>query len=105
MPPSDSRFAPWTMVRSEDGTIYYAAGAWLDEKHAPTTAPAALATGSPTIADVPDPEGTLEHTGKTIHGTNDADGGAGLDAPANGPSPDNEDDEATDAAAEAGLPP
>jgi hypothetical protein len=118
MPPASSRFAPWTMVRSDDGTIYYASGVWVDAKRAPIAEPAALATGSPTIADVPDPEGTLEHTGKTIRtsdpltdaggpggdggdgggGASAADGSAGADSPPPGAAT------AADAAAEAGLP-
>jgi hypothetical protein len=67
------------MVRSEDGTIYFAPGVWVDAKHEPMTEPTAIATGQPTVTDVVDPEGTLQHTGKTIRSATDFEADAGPD--------------------------
>lgn len=79
IPPANARFAPWTMVRSDDGTIYFAPGIWVDAKHEPMTEPSAMATGTPTITDVVDPEGTLQHTGKSIRSPTDFEADAGTD--------------------------
>jgi hypothetical protein len=82
VPPKGARFAPWMMVRGADGTVYYADGAWRDQRHEEVAEPPPLATGRPNISDVVDPEGELEHTGKTIRSSPDsladgADGGDG----------------------------
>ena len=85
-----TNFAPWMMVRSADGAVYYAAGTWRDARHEEVAEPAALATGRPTISDVADPEGELEKTGNSIRpDSRMADGGDGLDAaPDDAPSQD-----------------
>jgi hypothetical protein len=88
VPPPNARFAPWTTVRSDDGTIYFAPGIWVDAKHQPTTEPTAVATGQPTIADVVDPEGTLQHTGKSIRSATDFEADAGIDGSPADDAPD-----------------
>ena len=82
VPPNHARFAPWTLARGADGTLYYAAGTWRDDRHQEIAEPAPLATAKPNISDVVDPSGELERTGKSIHpsGEPHADGGAVLDA-------------------------
>jgi hypothetical protein len=98
-PPAGARYSPWTVVRGEDGTTYYAAGTWRDERGAPLAEPVALVAARPNLSDVVDPEGELETTGRSIRparassldagagpppeGTPDVE--AGADAP---PSPD-----------------
>lgn len=80
-PPKDAKFAPWMMVRSPNGAVYYAEGTWRDARHEEIAEPAALAIGRPTISDVPDPEGELEKTGNSIRpDSRMVDGGDGLDA-------------------------
>jgi hypothetical protein len=66
VPPNGARFSPWTMVRSDDGVIYYALGAWRDAKDNDVAEPQALATATSSAGEVVNPEGERETTGQTI---------------------------------------
>jgi hypothetical protein len=78
-PPPGGRYSPWTVVRGEDGTTYYAPGAWRDAHGASLAEPAALVAARPNLSDVVDPEGELETTGRSIRPARDSsrDAGAG----------------------------
>ncbi len=78
-PPRGASFSPWTVVRSDDGTTYYAAGAWRDADGGALAEPAALVAARPNLSDVVDPEGELETTGRSIRPplTSSLDAGAG----------------------------
>jgi hypothetical protein len=86
------------MVRSDDGTTYYAAGAWRDADGGALAEPLALVAARPNLSDVIDPEGELETTGRSIRPptTSSRDGGAG---PAAEGTPD------ADTSVDAGLAP
>ncbi len=71
MPPSDSRFAPWTMVRGDDGTIYYASGVWRDAKDHDVAEPKALSTGVSSAGEIVNPEGERENTSQSVHASGD----------------------------------
>ena len=77
-PPAGARFSPWTLVRGDDGTTYYAPGVWRDAKGAELAEPATLVAARPNLSDVVDPEGELETTGRSIRPAQDLsrDGGA-----------------------------
>jgi hypothetical protein len=80
-PPAGARYAPWTVVRGDDGSTYYAPGAWRDAKGGELPDPAAIATGRPDLQDVVDPEGELEQTGRSIRPVSETrDAGAPEDA-------------------------
>jgi|CZKU01.1.fsa_nt_gi hypothetical protein len=82
VPPEGAKFSPWMMVRGADGVVFYAEGTWRDASHHDIAEPAPLATGRPTLSDVPDPEGELEKTGNSIRPQDlkSVDGGEGPDA-------------------------
>jgi hypothetical protein len=63
MSPAGARFSPWTTVRSDDGTVYYAVGVWRDAQNRTVADPAALATAKATSGQVDDAEGQPETTG------------------------------------------
>lgn len=89
VPPVGARYSPWTMVRGDDGTVYYAGGAWRDAQNRKLADPAALASGNPTAGQIDDPEGQPEQTGHTIHESQmpeSPDGGIPGDAGADGRS-------------------
>jgi hypothetical protein len=88
-PPAGARFSPWTTVRGDDGTTYYAPGAWRDAEGQELAAPGALATARPNLSDVVDPEGELENTGRSIKASaaEALDAGADADVPV-APDPD-----------------
>jgi len=85
MPPEGARFAPWTTVRGEDGTVYLAGGAWRDARNQAVPDPPALAAANSTVGSVVDLEGHEEVTGHTVRESQGAgsavqsetDGGAG----------------------------
>jgi hypothetical protein len=83
-PPAGARFSPWTMVRGDDGTTYYAPGVWRDEHGAELAEPAALVAARPNLSDVVDPEGELETTGRSIRPAQDLSRDAGIEAPGEG---------------------
>jgi hypothetical protein len=66
MPPSGARFAPWAVVLSEDGSVFYAPGGWRDASDRPLADPVALATARVAGGEVEDPEGQAEKTGRTL---------------------------------------
>jgi YXWGXW repeat-containing protein len=63
VPPAGARFSPWTMVRADDGTIYYAPGAWRDAKDQDAPEPQALSSAKPSPGGVVNAEGERENTG------------------------------------------
>jgi hypothetical protein len=65
-PPSGARFSPWTMVRGDDGTIFYASGAWRDAKGQDVPEPAPVATARPSSGGVVNPEGETENTSQIL---------------------------------------
>lgn len=66
MPPAGARFAPWTTVRGEDGTIYLADGVWRDARNQVVPDPPALAVAKSTAGAVVDLEGNEEVIGHTV---------------------------------------
>ncbi len=82
MPPAGARFAPWTTVRGEDGTVYLAGGAWRDARNQPVPDPPALAVAKSTAGAVVDLEGHEEVTGHTVRESQ----GAGAAAQNAGPA-------------------
>jgi hypothetical protein len=66
VPPNGVRFSPWTLVRGDDGTIYYASGAWRDAKDQDVSEPPAISIAKPSLGEVVNPEGERENTGLII---------------------------------------
>ncbi|HSY20645.1 MAG TPA: YXWGXW repeat-containing protein [Polyangiaceae bacterium] len=66
MPPEGARFAPWTTVRGEDGTVYFAGGTWRDARNQLVPDPPALAVAKSTGGAIIDLEGHEEVTGHTV---------------------------------------
>lgn len=56
-PPANAAFAPWTVVRDSQGTLYFAEGKWRDAKGAALPDPKPLVVGRPSASTVTDPEG------------------------------------------------
>lgn len=71
---SDVRFAPWTSVRSADGQLFVAEGAWLDGKGTVVAAPRVLAEAPPSKSIVVNERGEDEDVGRDIREPRD--GGA-----------------------------
>jgi hypothetical protein len=61
--PPDATFSPWTTVRDERGTVYFASGVWKDATGRALPPPPAIVTGRPTAGDVTSPSGDDEKTG------------------------------------------
>ncbi len=61
-----ARYAPSTLVRASDGTLFFAAGAWRDAHGQEVPAPAVLALARASEEDVVNPEGTKEPTGTNV---------------------------------------
>ncbi|HTB75292.1 MAG TPA: YXWGXW repeat-containing protein [Polyangiaceae bacterium] len=83
-PPPGARYSPWTVVRGDDGSTYYAAGAWRDARGAELAEPVALVVARANLSDVVDPEGELETTGRSIRPAQTSSGDAGAGAPPEG---------------------
>ncbi len=64
--PAGALYTPWVVVRAVDGTLYYAAGHWVDAKGASLPDPPALAFATASGAAVFDAEGETEETGRNI---------------------------------------
>ncbi len=71
-------------MRGEDGTTYYAAGAWRDDRGAELAEPVALVVARPNLSDVVDAEGELETTGRSIRPAQTSSLDAGAGAPPEG---------------------
>lgn len=95
VPPSGSLYSPWSMVRGEDGSVYYAGGAWRDHRGRTMADPAAVATATSAVSPIVDPDGRTEDTGRTFDeseksdastdlGDSDASVGRGADGGASG---------------------
>ncbi|MDP9149116.1 MAG: hypothetical protein M3O36_04125, partial [Myxococcota bacterium] len=52
VPRNGARFSPWALVRGEDGTLYFASGAWRDAKGVAWPEPTPLAFARPTTGAV-----------------------------------------------------
>ena len=63
VPPPGSRFSPWTAVRNDVGTLYFAPGVWRDAHGDVIPEAKALAVGGVSGGAVVDSEGTIEMTG------------------------------------------
>jgi hypothetical protein len=66
IPPEGARFSPWTFVRNESGTLYFASGAWRNARGEDVVEPKALASGGASGGAVVDPEGYPERTGPNV---------------------------------------
>jgi len=64
--PKGARYAPWSLVRARDGTLFYAPGVWLDAHQREVVAPAVLALARASDEDVVNPEGSKEETGANM---------------------------------------
>jgi hypothetical protein len=64
VPPAGCAFSPWTMVRRDDGVLFFAPGTWRDAKGDAVDAPKPLALGGATSGAVVDPSGDVEITGQ-----------------------------------------
>ena len=67
VPPAGAGFSPWTMVRGEDGTTYYAGGTWRDAHGRILTAPTALALAKANSGEIDEPGGEVEQTTRMTH--------------------------------------
>jgi hypothetical protein len=56
-------FSPWTTVRDDRGTVYFAGGLWTDAAGRQIPAPASLAYARAMAGDVVSPEGDNEKIG------------------------------------------
>jgi len=65
-PPRGARYAPWTLVRAADGTLYEAPGAWRDARGGEVAPPAPLAQASVSDAAVVDANGEWRAAGRTL---------------------------------------
>ncbi len=65
VPPQGARFSPWTTIRDEVGSVYFAGGVWKDAQGGLLSAPAPVATGRSRPGDVTSPEGDDETTAPT----------------------------------------
>jgi hypothetical protein len=63
IPPEGATFSPWTTVRDERGTVYFASGVWNDAAGHTIPPPRALARGQASAGDVVSPEGDTEKAG------------------------------------------
>ncbi len=87
VPPPGGRFSPWTAVRNDVGTLYFASGVWRDAHGDEMPEPKALAVGDATGGAVVDAEGEIETTGPNAAPDRSArpktpppDGGRGADS-------------------------
>jgi hypothetical protein len=64
--PQGTTYAPWTSVRSEDGTLFYAPGAWHDAKGEVIADPKPLAVAKAASRVLFDAEGDVERAGRTV---------------------------------------
>lgn len=62
-PPAGATFSPWTTVRDDRGSVYFASGVWKDAQGRTLPAPIALATGRARPGDITSSEGDDEKTG------------------------------------------
>ncbi len=64
--PPGATYRPWVVVRASDGTPFYAASQWVDEKGNPVDPPQPLAYATASGVGVVSPGGDLEETGRII---------------------------------------
>jgi len=72
VPPPGASFAPWTTVRTSDGTLFFAPGAWQNAKGEPIPEPKALAAARVGSSPLVGPDGEQFPTGPTIRAMADA---------------------------------
>jgi len=56
LPPPGATFSPWTTIRDDQGTVYFASGAWVDATGQPIPPPPPLARGRARAVDIRSPE-------------------------------------------------
>ena len=64
--PPGATYSPWVLVRSSDGTPWYARGTWRDSHGANLQPPPPLAVATASGESVVDPEGEPEDTGRSL---------------------------------------
>ncbi len=64
--PAGARYAPWVVVRSLEGDVYYAPSVWVDARGSTLSAPTSLDLGVASREAVFDAEGNLEPTGRNL---------------------------------------
>jgi hypothetical protein len=79
-PPAGATFSPWTTVRDDRGSIYFASGVWKDAQGQALPPPIALATGRARPGDITSSEGDDEKTGPAPAKSESPHGNTGADA-------------------------
>lgn len=64
--PPQARFSPWVLVRSSDGTPFYAPSVWKDGKGVVIAPPPALALARASAGAVVDPENEVQPIGRNL---------------------------------------
>lgn len=64
--PPGATYSPWVLVRTSDGTAFYAAGLWKNADGSARPAPAAISYATASGEAVFAPEGEVEDTGRNI---------------------------------------
>ena len=64
--PQGTQFSPWVFVRSPDGHLWYAPGAWRDASGAAVAAPRPLASALVGSSEIVDATGETRSTGPTL---------------------------------------
>jgi hypothetical protein len=66
MPPREAKFAPWTTVRDNVGTLYFAAGTWRDASGREIESPPSIAVAEPSEGVVVNRQGDPEPSATTL---------------------------------------
>jgi hypothetical protein len=64
--PAGATYRPWVVVRSVDGTAFYAPGVWVDKDGRPIPPPQPLAFAEATGMGLVSPDGEPEDTGRAM---------------------------------------
>jgi len=65
VPPAGATYSPWTSVRGENGTCYFAPGAWRDAHGVAVTEPPAAAVAGAAAGVIFDADGDVQKIGKS----------------------------------------
>jgi hypothetical protein len=66
LPPAGARFSPWTIVRGEDGVLWYARGSWRNERGEEVAPPKPLVVGQDVVGVVVDANGNTLRPGRVL---------------------------------------